>query len=97
MSANSLYGATITTLRAACIALGMVLLGSGPTAAQQKVEQWGRFETTLLHPTARNGFSDVELTATFAGPETTYAVSGFYDGMGIFKIRFMPPSVGRWQ
>ena len=39
---------------------------------------------------------DVELTATFSGPDTTMTVSGFYAGNGVFKVRFMPKTVGKW-
>ena len=40
---------------------------------------------------------DIELTATFSGPDTTLTVRGFYDGNDTFKIRFMPVSQGVWS
>lgn len=65
--------------------------------AQQKVEQWNRFETTLKYVSHGNDFEDVDLSATFVGPDTEFVVSGFYDGNGIFRIRFMPQRIGTWN
>lgn len=59
------------------------------------VERWGRFELAMKAKTSSNPF-DVELTATFSGPDTTMTVSGFYAGNGVFKVRFMPKTVGKW-
>jgi hypothetical protein len=61
---------------------------------QQKVEQWGRFELSFKHSFAGNGFTDVSLSATFVGKDTSFTVSGFYDGNNTFKIRFMPQQTG---
>ncbi|MDP4209363.1 MAG: DUF5060 domain-containing protein [Bacteroidota bacterium] len=67
------------------------------TTAQQKIEQWNRLELTLNHPFTGNGYKDVHLEATFTGPDTSYVVSGFYDGNNTFKIRFMPQKIGTWK
>lgn len=57
---------------------------------------WGVFELTLQGPKGGNPFVDVELFATFSqGPEEIH-VSGFYDGEGIYKVRFMPLAMGEW-
>lgn len=65
--------------------------------AQQTVQQWDRFEITLEHSYKGNAFTDVELTATFKGKDTSYTVAGFYDGGNTFRIRFMPQQTGTWQ
>ena len=37
-----------------------------------------------------NPFVDVQLTATFQQGDDKHMVSGFYDGEGIYRVRFMP-------
>jgi hypothetical protein len=61
------------------------------------VEQWGVFELTLPGPSDGNPFVDVKLTATFENGSKQVKVSGFYDGDGTWRIRFMPDSIGRWN
>ncbi len=65
-------------------------------AAQNVVEQWGRYEVCLQAEVEGNPF-DTELTATFVGPDTTVTVRGFYDGDNTFKVRFMPMKQGEWK
>jgi len=65
--------------------------------AQQRIEQWNRFEITLKHVFDGNKFKDVNLSALFKGPDTSYVIQGFYDGNNVFKIRFMPQKTGRWE
>jgi hypothetical protein len=61
------------------------------------VEQWGLFEITLNGPASGNPFLDVELSARFTQGEKSVAVSGFYDGGGVYRIRFMPDAQGEWR
>jgi hypothetical protein len=73
-------------------------VGAGAGAAAP-VEQWGLFEVTLKGPSSGNPFTVVEVWATFAaaGEERGAAtVAGFYDGDGVYRIRFMPPRRGVW-
>jgi len=65
--------------------------------SQQKIEQWGRFETALEYSYKGDAFTDVDITATFVHDDTTVTVSGFYDGNNIFKVRFMPLKTGTWH
>lgn len=74
----------------------LLLLGISGGFAQDKVECWGRYEISLPAKVKGNPF-DIELTATFSGPDTTLTVRGFYDGNDTFKIRFMPVSQGVWS
>jgi len=64
--------------------------------AQQKVEKWGVFELTLHGPRGGDPFVGITLSATFTNGDSTYTPEGFYDGNGIYKIRFMPDVEGTW-
>ena len=60
-------------------------------------EQWGFFEIVLSGPQAGNPFLEVELQATFSYKHRNVEVDGFYDGEGMYKIRFMPDTEGEWS
>ncbi|MBN1559145.1 DUF5060 domain-containing protein [candidate division KSB1 bacterium] len=62
-----------------------------------QVEKWAVFELLLRGPNAGNPFTDFELSATFINGDNVYAVDGFYDGDGLYKIRFMPDKEGTWK
>jgi hypothetical protein len=85
--------------------LGAAALGSAysPLAiaelahdAPNKIAQWDHFELTLRGPSTGNPFQDVQLTATFSLDHRTVEVAGFYDGDGVYRIRFMPDTPGNW-
>jgi hypothetical protein len=65
---------------------------SGPAA----VERWNVFEIALPGPSDGNPFVDVKISATFTSGKESLTVPGFYDGDGIYRIRFSPPAVGEW-
>ncbi len=65
--------------------------------AQQKIEQWDRFEISLNYTCSCNSFTDVKLSAKFKSKDTSIVVSGFYDGDNTFMIRFMPIETGMWN
>jgi Domain of unknown function (DUF5060)/Protein of unknown function (DUF4038)/Domain of unknown function (DUF5605) len=71
--------------------------GSAGAGEEVKVEQWGVFELTLPGPSAGNPFKEVELSARFTLGDKTVDVSGFYDGDGTYRIRFMPETQGVWR
>jgi hypothetical protein len=60
------------------------------------IEKWDYFELSLKGPADGNPFLDVELAAEFTAGEQTVRVDGFYDGEGIYKLRFMPGAEGQW-
>lgn len=66
------------------------------TNAQVKIEKWKVFELTLHGSTKGNPFTDVQLTGVFQNGIDTFNVKGFYDGEGVYKIRFMPQKEGLW-
>jgi hypothetical protein len=72
-----------------------------------RVERWGIFEVALRWPRGGNPFEEVRLSARFeqeagegageGGSGPAVSVSGFYDGDGVYRIRFMPEHEGRWR
>jgi hypothetical protein len=78
--------------------LGFLLVASAASAASAAtVEQWNIFELSLTGPAEGNPFVDTELTARFTQGATAVEVSGFYDGDGIYRVRFMPEKTGAWH
>jgi hypothetical protein len=55
------------------------------------------YEITLRGPAAGNPFDNVTLSAHFASGSKTVDANGFYDGDGIYRIRFMPTTQGEWS
>ena len=64
-----------------------------PTSTQQ----WGQFEFSLPGPTDGNPFLDVSFGARFQHRHRVVDVDGFYDGDGVYRVRFMPDAQGEWQ
>ena len=63
---------------------------------ESTVEKWGTFEVELKGPSTGNPFLDVELDAVFTQHGRAVRVPGFYDGDGIYRVRFMPDNEGEW-
>ena len=62
----------------------------------ESVEQWGIFELVFTGPGMGNPFTEVELSSEFQCGEKRVIVPGFYDGDGLYKVRFMPDIQGEW-
>jgi len=60
------------------------------------VEQYTVFELVLKGPTGGNPFTEVQLNAEFSLMNRSVFCEGFYDGDGIYRIRFMPDEPGKW-
>lgn len=60
----------------------------------RQVEQWKIFEERFSGPAEGNPFREVRLSADFSDGVQKIAVTGFYDGGGVYVIRFMPRTVG---
>lgn len=60
------------------------------------VKRWDMYEVVLKGPSTGNPFVGIELSAVFTDGKRTFEPDGFYDGDGIFKIRFMPDKEGVW-
>jgi hypothetical protein len=78
-------------------ALAALLLNASALFAADTVEQWGVYEIALKGPMSGNPFLDVKLSATFSQGNTKIEVNGFYDGDGIYRVRFMPEKQGVWH
>jgi hypothetical protein len=65
-------------------------LAGSASAPEVTVERWGTFEVVLDGPSDGNPFVDVELSARFTLGDRAVSVGGFYDGDGVYRIRFMP-------
>jgi hypothetical protein len=62
----------------------------------REVEKWDFFELELRAQAPGNPFPDVNLEAEFTHNHRTVKVTGFYDGEGIYRARFMPDIEGAW-
>jgi len=78
------------------VVIAIVLLCNNSLFGQTTVERWKVFEITIKGPSDGNPFKEVSLSCRFMNKQDTVVVSGFYDGEGIYKIRFMPKSEGKW-
>ncbi|HVU36419.1 MAG TPA: exo-alpha-sialidase [Opitutaceae bacterium] len=79
----------------AALVFGLALSGRADPA--KTVEQWGTFELSLRGPSDGNPFVDVTLSAAFTDGTRTIEATGFYDGDGTYRIRFMPDRPGVWH
>ncbi len=73
-----------------------LLPGIGRAAGSGEVEQWDIFELKLAGPRNGNPFVDTRLAAQFVNGNDSVSVPGFYDGDGVYLIRFSPPARGAW-
>lgn len=62
----------------------------------KQVERWGVFEVTVNGPSDGNPFTEREFTGIFTGKNETIETAGFYDGDGVYKVRFMPSFEGEY-
>jgi hypothetical protein len=60
------------------------------------IERWKFFELSLDGPATGNPFTDVTLSAQFKYQNRVVEPDGFYDGEGVYRIRFMPDTPGVW-
>lgn len=63
----------------------------------KQVEKWGMLEVAVSGKTEGNPFTDYTVTAQFSGEHESKTVSGFYDGDGVYKVRFMPQFEGKYD
>ena len=57
------------------------------------VEKWGTLEVAVKGPKEGNPFCDQWIKGTFECKNEKKTVDGFYDGDGVYKVRFMPSFV----
>ena len=61
-----------------------------------QVQRWGMFELTVQGPDAGNPYVDQSVDAVFSCAGEKVQVKGFYDGDGVYKVRFMPSFEGEY-
>lgn len=64
---------------------------------QQTVEKWDVFEAEFGGPKGGSPYLDVAFDAIFRHKAREIRVPGFYDGDGIYRLRFMPEAEGEWR
>lgn len=84
-------------MKSARIVPFLLLVFASPAHAEQTAEQWGIFEVSLNGPTNGNPFTDVKFAARFSQGTNSIEAAGFYDGDGIYRVRFMPEQMGEWH
>ncbi|WP_244250495.1 DUF5605 domain-containing protein [Rathayibacter festucae] len=58
---------------------------------------WAPAEVVVDGPSHGNPFVDVEFSAEFSLGDETVRAGGFYDGDGVYRVRFLPPAAGVWS
>ena len=59
-------------------------------------ERWGMFEISVEGRKDGNPFLDYQIRASFSAEKESVSVTGFYDGDGIYLVRFMPSYEGEY-
>lgn len=86
------------TMFANAMAVGAAGLARPAIAAPPKgIERWGVFELELAGPSGGNPFRDTQFSALFEQDGQAIEVPGFYDGDGVYRLRFSPPETGAWH
>ena len=62
-----------------------------------RVEKWDVLEVKVNGQTQGNPFTDYRIRGTFIGKNEKIVIDGFYDGDGIYKVRFMPSFEGDYK
>lgn len=77
-----------------------VVRGSASFVVPDRASAYRMVEVAFSGPAHGNPFLEVELAAQVAAPAGSavgdHQVSGFYDGDGTYRVRFLPDVAGRW-
>lgn len=63
----------------------------------ETVEIWDFYEARFDGPAEGNPFLEVAFDAVFSHKGRDIRVPGFYDGDGVYRLRFMPETEGDWR
>ena len=79
--------------------LALALFCSAAAGAAPPAGQWDRFEAVVRNARKyADPYKDVTLNVTYTRPDKTkVAFWGFYDGGGVWRLRFMPDRTGTWS
>ncbi|MDR3121103.1 MAG: DUF5605 domain-containing protein [Clostridiales bacterium] len=67
------------------------------TQFSKSVERWDVFEYSCRGPKTGNPFTERRITGVFTSENETATVDGFYDGDGVYRVRFMPSFTGDYR
>jgi uncharacterized protein DUF5060/uncharacterized protein DUF4038/uncharacterized protein DUF5605 len=84
-------------LAVAALLIGALTGRSGAAEPARTVRQWEIFELELKGPAEGNPFLDVRMSALFSDGSRSVEATGFYDGDGLYRVRFMPDHAGVWR
>ena len=87
----------MTQLKQVLVASIFIMLFVEAAVAQSKIEKWGMFELSIHGPSAGNPFVEQHFGGRFTNGDKVYEQEGYYDGKGIYVIRFMPDKEGTWN
>ena len=73
------------------------MLSTQPLVYPTQVERWSPMELCLQGPPQGNPFMEQSVTAVFRCSNEEVTVSGFYDGDGVYRVRFMPSFQGTYS
>ena len=62
-----------------------------------QVERWDVFEAICPGFEDKNPFTDYSIQGIFKGKNETVIADGFYDGYGVYRVRFMPSFTGTYS
>ena len=68
-----------------------------PLVYPTQAERWSPMELCLQGPSQGNPFMEQSVTAVFRCSNEEVTVSGFYDGDGVYRVRFMPSFQGTYS
>ncbi|MBX3744755.1 MAG: DUF5060 domain-containing protein [Verrucomicrobiae bacterium] len=77
--------------------LAAALLLASLMPSVRAAERWGVFEVVLGGPDSGNPYLEVQWSATFTQGDRQVTVPGFWDGDGVYRVRFSPPTMGEWR
>ncbi len=61
-----------------------------------QVERWDVFEVRVSGPKEGNPFAEQWIRGVFTGAQESVQADGFYDGDGLYAVRFMPSFTGEY-
>jgi hypothetical protein len=61
------------------------------------INKYELLEISLDGPLCGNPYTEVQIRAELSQGNRLLYVDGFYDGNGVYKLRFMPDTVGLWR
>lgn len=79
------------------IMISLCFYAEAASGETKTVERWGVYDITYQGPTAGNPYLHVSLKAEFIQGSFRAIVPGFYDGNGVYRIRFSPDRLGKWS